>query len=182
MVKLPVSLPLRKRSAALLATPAALVALWLLFGSAFIGLKVGVTAVPPFLFSGSRFLVAGAILLAWSAWRAGWRLDLSLGDVVAAGLVGLGLMAAGQGAASWSSRYLSPGVLAVLVTTVPLWVALLSWLFLRERPSWPVLIGIAVGFAGVAFLASPSGGAGLTLLPALVVLGGAAAWAMASVY
>jgi drug/metabolite transporter (DMT)-like permease len=165
-----------------LGLPVALVSLWLLFGSAFIGLKIGVTALPPFLFSGSRFLVAGAILLAWSAWRSGWRPGIGWGDVAAAGLVGLGLMAGGQGAASWASQFLSPGILAVLVTTVPVWVALFTWIFLGQRPPAPALAGIGVGFAGVVFLASPSGGAGLALLPALVVIGGAVSWAAASLY
>ena len=53
-----------------LQTPAVLVGVWILFGAAFVGVRVGVHgagAVPPFLFSGSRFLVAGTILLTWSA-------------------------------------------------------------------------------------------------------------------
>src|SRR5436190_863055 len=152
------ALSLPRRSTAGLRTPAVLVVVWLLFGSAFVGLKIGVAAVPPFLFSGSRFLAAGAILLAWCAWRSGWRLELRPADVMAAGLVGLGLMGGGQGAASWAAQELSPGILAVLITTVPLWVALLSWLFLHQRPPLPALAGIATGFLGVVFLASPSGG------------------------
>src|SRR5262245_44123606 len=152
-----------------------LVAVWLLFGSALVAVRAGVhgsAAVPPFLFSGTRFLVAGAILLTWSAWRAGWRLDLRPADVAAAVAIGLGLMVGGQGAASWASQYAPAGVLAVLVTTVPVWIVILSWVFLRQRPAPPVLLGIVAGFAGVAFLASPSGGAHVPPLPALVVLGG----------
>ena len=60
-----------RRSLARLQLPAALVALWLLFGSAFIAIKIGVSgvdAVPPFLFSGSRFLVAGAIAFVALRW------------------------------------------------------------------------------------------------------------------
>src|SRR2546430_13515576 len=56
-----------------LRVPAVLVAVWLLIGSAFIGGKVGVSSVPPFLFSGSRFAVARAILPAWGALRGGGR-------------------------------------------------------------------------------------------------------------
>src|SRR5262245_20434040 len=106
----PVRLPGRLR------TPAVLAGVWLLFGAAFVGVRIGVHgagAVPPFLFSGSRFLVAGALLLAWSAWRAGWRLDLRAREVAAAAVVGLGLMVGGQGAASWASQYAPPGILAV---------------------------------------------------------------------
>jgi drug/metabolite transporter (DMT)-like permease len=168
-----------------LQTPAVLAGVWVLFGAAFIGVRVGVhgaAAVPPFLFSGSRFLAAGAILLLWSAWRAGWRLDLRRADVAAAGVVGVGLMVGGQGAASWASQYVQAGLLAVLVTTVPVWIALFSWAFLRQRPPVVALLGILTGFAGVAFLASPSGGAGLPIGPALVVLGGSISWAAAALY
>src|SRR3989442_9580431 len=98
-----------------LSTPAVLVGVWLLFGAAFVAVRTGVHgpgAVPPFLFSGTRFLVAGTILLAWSAWRAGWRLNLRLADVAAAAVVGLGLLVGGQGAASWASQYVPAGILA----------------------------------------------------------------------
>src|SRR5437660_10415430 len=98
-----------------LKTPAALVGVWLLFGAAFVAVRIGVHgagSVPPFLFSGTRFLVAGTILLTWSAWRAGWRLDLRLADLAAAAIVGAGLLVGGQGAASWASQYLPAGLVA----------------------------------------------------------------------
>ena len=172
-------LPLR------LQTPAVLVGVWLLFGAAFVAVRIGVHgagAVPPFLFSGTRFLVAGAILLTWAAWRAGWRLDLRLADLAAAAVVGLGLLVGGQGAMSWASQYVPAGIVAILITTVPIWIVLFSWLFLRQRPSPLVVLGILAGFAGVAFLASPSGNAGVAVLPALVILGGGMSWAAAAVY
>ena len=168
-----------------LQTPAALVGVWLLFGAAFVAVRIGVHgpgAVPPFLFSGSRFLAAGTILLAWSAWRAGWRLHLRLADVAAAAVVGIGLLVGGQGAASWASQYAPPGILAVLMTTVPVWIVLFSWLFLRQRPPVVVMLGILTGFAGVAFLASPSGTAGLAVVPAVVVVAGSISWAAAALY
>ena|SRR5438132_1890451 len=168
-----------------LGTPAVLVGVWLLFGAAFVAVRIGVHgtgAVPPFLFSGTRFIVAGTILLAWSAWRAGWRLDLRLTDVAAAAIVGLGLLVGGQGAASWASQYVPAGIVAVLITTVPVWIVLFSWLFLRQRPPVVVLLGIITGFAGVAFLASPQGGTGLTAAPVLVILGGSMSWAAAALY
>jgi drug/metabolite transporter (DMT)-like permease len=168
-----------------LQTPAVLVGVWLLFGAAFVAVRIGVHgagAIPPFLFSGSRFLVAGAILLTWAAWRAGWRLDLRLADVAAATVVGVGLLVGGQGAMSWSSQYVPAGILAILITTVPIWIVVFSWLFLRQRPPLVVGLGILTGFAGVAFLASPSGSAGVAILPALVILGGSMSWAAAALY
>src|SRR5438105_6772262 len=166
-------------------TPAVLVAVWLLFGAAFVAVRMGVHgpgAVPPFLFSGTRFLVAGAVLLAWSGWRARWRLGLRLADVGAAAAVGVGLLVGGQGAASWASQYVPAGIVAVLITTVPVWIVLFSWVLLRQRPPVVVMLGVLTGFAGVAFLAAPSGGAGLAALPLLVILGGSMSWAAAALY
>src|SRR5437879_4523912 len=99
-----------------LSTPAVLVGVWLLFGAAFVAVRTGVHgpgAVPPFLFSGTRFLVAGTILLAWSAWRAGWRLNLRLADVAAAAVVGVRLRGRRRGAAGWGSPSVPARRLAV---------------------------------------------------------------------
>jgi drug/metabolite transporter (DMT)-like permease len=163
-----------------LRTPAVLLAVWLLFGSAFIAAKVGVSHVPPFLFGGARLLTAGVVLLAWAAWRDGPRLGLRWEDVAAAALVGLGLMVGGQGAAIWAVQYVPPGILAVLVTTVPIWVAVISWLVLRRPVPLPAVAGMAIAFAGVVFLASPAGGAAVG--PSLLVLAGSLSWAAAAVY
>src|SRR5690349_2206248 len=132
-----------------LQTAAALVGVWLLFGAAIVAVRVGVHgsgSVPPFLFSGTRFLVAGTVLLTWSAWRAGWRLDLRIADLAAAVVVGTGLMVGGQGAASWASQYLPAGIVAVLITTVPVWIVLFSWMFMGQRPPLVVVLGVLAGF------------------------------------
>jgi drug/metabolite transporter (DMT)-like permease len=165
-----------------LSTPAALAAVWLLFGSAFIAVRVGVTHVPPLLFAGTRLLAAGIALLAWTAWRSGWRLEVSRRDVGAAAIVGLGLMASGQGSVGWAAQYVAPGVLAVLVTLAPIWIALISLLVLRRPLPAPAVAGMVVAFGGVVFLASPAGGTGTALVPALVVILGSLSWAAASVY
>lgn len=158
---------------------------WLLFGSAFVAVRFavhGAHAEPPLLFSGTRFLVAGSILLTWSAWRAHWRLSVRRSDVAAAAVVGVGFVACGQGTASWGAQYVPAGIVAVLVTTVPVWVVLFSSFIMRSRPPLAVLAGVLTGFAGVAFLASPSGGANVPLLPALLILGGSVAQAGAVLY
>src|SRR5438309_10454469 len=112
----PLRLPARAQ------TPAVLIGVWLLFGAAFVAVRMGVLgpgAVPPFLFSGTRFLVAGTILLVWAAWRARWRLDVGLADVGAAAVVGVGLLVGGQVVARWASQYVPAVIVALLITTVP---------------------------------------------------------------
>ena len=166
-------------------TPATLIGVWLLFGAAFPAVRLAVHgphAEPPLLFSGARFLAAGTILLTWSAWRAHWRLSLRRSDVAAAAVVGLGLVACGQGTAGWGAQYVPAGIVAVLVTTVPVWVVVFSSFVMRDRPPLTVVAGVLIGFAGVAFLASPSGGANVPFLPAVLILGGSIAQAGAVLY
>ncbi len=156
---------------------AALPVVWFAFGSAFVALKVGVATLPPFLFSGSRFLLAGTLLLAWTVWRTGGHLELRRREALVAGATGAGLILAGQGSASWASQYMAPGMVAVLGSTMPLWAALISWVTLGTRLALSGMIGLVAGFAGVVFLTWPSKGPGVPLIPALVTTAGAIGWA-----
>ncbi|MBJ7602595.1 MAG: EamA family transporter [Candidatus Dormibacteraeota bacterium] len=160
----------------------ALPVVWIAFGSAFVALKVGVATVPPFLFSGGRFLLVGALLLGWSAWRARGRLNVSRQDVLIAAATGGGLIFAGQGAASWASQYLTPGIVAVLSSTMPLWAALIGWVALGTRVARLGTVGLVAGFGGVAFLVWPTSRAGVQLVPAVVTTAGAVGWAAGALF
>jgi drug/metabolite transporter (DMT)-like permease len=161
---------------------AALPVLWLAQGSTFVALKVGVASVPPFLFSGARFLIVGVLLLAWSAWRDRWRVQIDRHEVFLGVVTGVGMILGGQGASSWSSQYLAPGIVGVLTSTIPLWAAVIGWLAFRTRLGGTIgVAGLFAGFAGVAFLAWPGAGAGIAIGPALFVVAGAAAWGAAVV-
>jgi drug/metabolite transporter (DMT)-like permease len=154
----------------------ALGVVWLTFGSAFIGAKVGVAVVPPFFFAGSRFLIAGALLLTFCAWRAGWRLRLTWRELGEAALVGIAMILLGQGTATWSNTILTPGIVAVLLSTMPLWAALLGRVFLGIRVSAVAGAGLVAGFGGVCLLAAPTG-SGIQLLPVVALTGASLAWA-----
>lgn len=160
----------------------ALPIVWIAFGSAFVALKVGVATAPPFLFSGARFVLVGTLLLAWSAWRARGRLDVSRQDMLIAAATGGGLIFAGQGAASWASQYLTPGIVAVLTSTMPLWAALIGWVALGTRVARLGAVGLVAGFAGVVFLVWPTSRAGIQLLPAVVTTAGAVGWAAGALF
>jgi drug/metabolite transporter (DMT)-like permease len=151
--------------------------LWLSFGSAFVGTRVGVLSVPPFLFAGSRFVIGGALLLLLCAWRSGFRLSLSPREIGEGALLGALIILMGQGSASWASTRLGPGLVAVLVSTMPLWSAVLARLFQGTRLGGLAVGGLVLGFAGVVLLASPTG-AGVHLVPVLVLTGGSMAFAV----
>ncbi|HEY3195071.1 MAG TPA: EamA family transporter [Candidatus Dormibacteraeota bacterium] len=158
----------------------ALPVVWVTIGSAFVALKMGVANVPPFLFSGSRFLIVGALLLAWCAWRVQGRLALRRVDLLIAAATGAGMIMAGQGGASWASQYLDPGIVAVLSSTMPIWAVVLSVALVHARPAPLAMIGLVAGFGGVALLAWPTGGSGIAFLPALVTAIGAVGWGAGS--
>jgi drug/metabolite transporter (DMT)-like permease len=155
--------------------PAALAAVWVTFGGAFVAGKVGVTAVPPFLFAAPRFMIAGMILLGWTAWRSG-GLSLTRRELLEAAGVGLLTVAGGQSAAMWGMTSMSSGLVAVLTATMPLWLTLLSLLFLRRGIPKLGLLGLAISFVSACLLASPSG-SGIKVLPLVIVVLGTVAWA-----
>jgi drug/metabolite transporter (DMT)-like permease len=155
--------------------PAALAAVWLLFGGAFIAGKVGVTAIPPFLWAAPRFLIAGTMLLAWAAWRAG-GLAITRRELLEGTAIGLLTIAAGQGSTMWGMTLMSPGLVAVINATLPLWLSLLSLLLLRRGIPTLGVVGLITSFIGAVLLASPSG-AGTRVLPFVVVSLGIVAWA-----
>ena len=137
--------------------------LYVVWGSTYLGIAIAVDTIPPFLMAAVRFLLAGAILLAWSIAREGrsfvrpsrreWRDSAIVGALLLAG--GNGLVAFGEGT-------VPSGIAALLVALMPVWVAILGGIFLGDRLPRLAVIGIAVGFAGVAILVGPSavGGAG----------------------
>ncbi len=150
---------------------------WLTLGSVFVALKIGVTSAPPFLFSGTRFLVVGAILLAWVGWRSRGHFDLERRELMIAAAIGVAFILVGQGSVTWSSQYLASGVIAVPTSAMPLWAALIGRVAWGVRIASAGQLGLVAGFAGVVLLAWPARGTGVSVGPALLVVGGSAAWA-----
>jgi drug/metabolite transporter (DMT)-like permease len=160
----------------------ALAITWITFGAAPVGARVGVTRVPPFLFAGARFLVAGLLLLTVLAVLDRRQVRLSWRELGEAAVVGTGMIAVGQGSLNWAVTVVTPGVVAVFIATAPLWAALLGHAFLGLRIGLLAAAGLAGGIAGTVVLALPSSGAGVPPAVALVMAGGTLAWSVASLY
>jgi drug/metabolite transporter (DMT)-like permease len=130
---------------------AAFAAIYLIWGSTYLGIRFAVETIPPFLLGGARFLLAGGVLYAWLRLRrvpnpAGfhWR---------NAAVVGVLLLGFGNGGVNWAEQKVPSGLTALLIAVTPVWFALLDWLRPRgARPSVQTVIGIVVGFAGVVLL------------------------------
>ena len=126
---------------------------YLVWGSTYLAIRVAVETLPPFLLAGARFLLAGVVLLLWlrlrgTAWpsRRQWR---------HATIVGVLLLAGGNGLVVWAEQSVPSALAALLVALTPVWFALLEWVRPRGlRPSVQAVIGIVVGFGGVVLLVS----------------------------
>jgi len=151
---------------------------WVLWGSTYLAMRFAVETLPPFGMAAARFLVAGAILYGWTRLRGAPAPNLAQWRTAA--LVGLLLLFAANGAVVWAEQYISSSLAALLVSVVPLFMALLEWVRHGRRPTVPVAIGLVVGFLGVVVLVDPRGIAVGDVAPLPVLLTVAAAFSFAA--
>jgi drug/metabolite transporter (DMT)-like permease len=165
----------------------ALLAVYIIWGSTYLAIRVAVRTVPPLLAAGGRWTLAGVLMLAFGLRYRGetgerpvWP---SARQWVSAVIIGTALCLGGNGLVSVAERRIPSGMAALLIATVPLFVALFDFLRNRARMPMSVLAGLALGFGGTAVLVRPQHGAGsVDTVGALTVLAAGAAWAAGSLY
>lgn len=160
-------------------------AVYLIWGSTYLGIRVAIASIPPFLMAGSRHLLAGLLLYLWS--RVGRRMPRPSGrDWLRAGGLGVIMLVAANGATTWAEQLVPSGLTALIVCTSALWLVLLNWLWRgAARPGARTVTGLVAGFGGVALLVIPGkfGGADhVDPLGALVLTGAALSWSAGSIY
>lgn len=162
----------------------AFAAVYLIWGSTYLAIRIAIETLPPFLMAGGRFLVAGGLLYAWLRLRGAARPELRhwVSASVSGGLMLLG----GNGGVVWAEQYVPSGLAALIVAMVPLWMVLFDWLRPGgERPGRPILLGLLVGLAGVVVLVGPEEAAAqgaVPWIPALVLLCASASWSLGSLW
>ena len=160
--------------------------LYVVWGSTYLGIAIAVDTIPPFLMAATRFLIAGVVLLAWSAVRD--RRSLSLPTAREwrdSAIVGALLLGGGMGMVAFGEQTVPSGITALLIAMMPVWVAILGRIFLGERLPRLAVVGIVVGFGGVAILIGPSafGGAGaLDGLGLAAIIASPISWASGSLF
>jgi drug/metabolite transporter (DMT)-like permease len=160
----------------------AFASVYLIWGSTYLFMRFAVETLPPVAVAGVRYFMAGAILYAIAAWSAPpeSRKVPWFGHAI----VGT-LLTAGNGSVALAVQRIPSGVAALLVALTPCLIVLLEWLWRRgARPSLGVVGGLVLGVAGTLVLVGPSalGGEPIDPVGAAIVLSGAAAWGIGSVY
>ena len=164
---------------------AALITIYLAWGSTYLAIHYAVQSIPPFFMTGMRFLVAGVILYTWrraagdpvptkDQWRSG---------VIAGNL----LLVGGIGGLSWAEQYVPSGISAVIIAATPLWIVLIESLRPGgNRPTHLTMAGVLIGLAGIFILIDPwkTGGPSQSynMLGVVILLLAALSWAFGSIY
>lgn len=159
----------------------ALGVVYLVWGSTYLAIAIVVQTLPPLLSAASRFLTAGVILAAALAVQSGLgRLRVTRREIAAAGVVGLALLLLGNGFVQLGERTVPSGLTALIIGSVPLWVVV--WRLLSgEGVGRAPVVGVALGFTGVAVLVVPRGISGsVDPLGMLFIIGASASWASGS--
>ncbi|MEA2623942.1 MAG: hypothetical protein QOH61_2852 [Chloroflexota bacterium] len=135
----------------------ALLIVFFVWGSTYIAIRVVVETMPPLLAGGIRFVIAGAIVAVALVARGGvQRLRVSRRELANSALIGLLLLLVGNGLVSVGEKTVASGLAALVVGTIPLFVLLIRWVS-RERVAPAALVGVCIGFVGLAVLMVPGG-------------------------
>ena len=137
---------------------AALSAVYVIWGSTYLGIRVAGDTIPAFSAVSARFVLAGALMAGWVARRRGGRsLRVTRRELACAALIGL-LLPGANGLLFVAERTVPTGVASLIIASVPLLVVLMR-LAGGERPPRLAIVGVLIGFVGVAVLFHPEGGA-----------------------
>src|SRR6267143_3465543 len=179
---------LRQRAGAGAARPGvriwlALGTVYILWGSTYLGIKYAIDTIPPFLMGSLRFLVAGGVLYLLAIRTGDARGDrVGARQWMAAVLIGGALLVGGNGGVILAEQYAPTGVVALLVATAPLWMAIIDRVVFGRRLPGLVIVGLVIGFGGVAFLIGSPGAGHINLFGAALALAAPLCWASGSVF
>jgi drug/metabolite transporter (DMT)-like permease len=155
---------------------AALGVVYTVWGSTYLAIRVAVRTLPPLLHGAVRFLAAGTILYLFLLWRRGRDgMRVSRRELGATVLIGGLFLLGGNGAVSIAEQEVPSARAALIIASVPLWVVLLRALS-GQRIAPQTLVGIALGFAGVALLVTQSGSGSAPVGGQLLMVAAAASW------
>lgn len=161
-----------------------LLAVYVIWGSTYLGMKIATKVVPPFFLSSMRFLVAGGLLLTIGCLRE--KTWPNRQQFLSACFVGVALIGIGNTTVALAVHHMPSGLVALMVAAMPAWIMGMDWAFFsKRRPSGLTLLGIAIGFAGLFLLFNPFAhheARTFPLWPVAVVVAGNICWAAGTLF
>ncbi|GAB4544128.1 MAG: drug/metabolite exporter YedA [Anaerolineales bacterium] len=163
----------------------ALIALYIVWGSTYLGIKVAIETIPPFLHAAIRFLVSGMILVLWQRaagnplpTRAQWKSTAMIGTL---------LLLGGNGLVAWAEQFIPSGIAALIIASVPMFLVIVEALRPNGgKPTAQAVIGLLIGFVGIVILVGPGdlskGGASFNPFGIAALLAACISWAIGSTY
>lgn len=163
---------------------AAFAAIYVIWGSTYLGIAVAVQSIPPHLMAGIRFLISGAVLFLIMLLRGEpmprrihWRSAL---------IVGVLLLGLGNGSVAWAETMVPTGLASLMIAVVPLWMVLMDWARPGgARPKGGVFLGIALGMGGIVLLVGPAAlglDRPLNYAGVAIMLLASLSWSLGSIY
>jgi drug/metabolite transporter (DMT)-like permease len=162
-----------------------LAAVYIVWGTSYVATRVGVLSLPPLLFGGVRFIIAGIGLTAIALWR-GFRFASLDGQWRHLLVLSLLCIAVSNGLQIWAMQWVQANTSALLNASCALWIVLFGLTGRRaHHPGARTVVGIVIGFVGTALLVWPAGGGGAAstpLLPQLTILASCIFWSLGTIY
>jgi drug/metabolite transporter (DMT)-like permease len=163
---------------------AAFAAVYILWGSTYLAIRIGVESFPPLMLAGLRHFTVGLLLYPVLRWKTGVRPTPTHWETAA--MTGFLMLFVGNGGVSWAEQTVPSGITALLVASVSLWLVIVDWLRPGgHRPVPKVVLGLLLGFAGMALLVGPAhlGGSGrVDPRGAAILVIASFSWACGSLY
>jgi drug/metabolite transporter (DMT)-like permease len=162
---------------------AAFAAVYVLWGSTYLGIRFSIETLPAFFTQGVRFTAAGLLLYAWA--RLSGAPHPTRREWGGAAVAGLLLFVCGTGGVVWAERLIPSGVAALVVATEPISFVLIEAVRRRRLPRGAVLAGLALGAIGLVILVGPGqalGGQGFAVSALVVLVAGTFCWAGGSLF
>ena len=158
----------------------AFAAIYVLWGSTFLAIRIAVLEFPPFLTAALRFGMAGTIL--YAVMRARGQPRPSLRQWRGLCLIGLLMFVLTYGPLFWAEQYVTSSMTSVIEATLPITTIVLEvFAFRTQRLNWRLATGVGLGFAGVVLLMAHNEAQHLALIPCLVILASGLAWSLGAV-
>ena len=163
----------------------ALLALYIVWGSTYLGIKIAIETMPPFFHASIRFLISGIILVAWQR-SAGHPLPTRK-QWFSTAIIGTLLLLGGNGLVAWAEQVIPSGVAALIIGSVPMFLVVAEAIRPNGvKPNWQAIVGLLIGFVGIFILVGPAeiSGSSTKLNPfgVIALLSACLFWATGSIY